>query len=42
MYNRMAGMLSKYGSKHYGFTPKSFVLPNETSALMKTMHKNRD
>jgi len=31
MYNRMAGMISKHGQKHYGYTPMTFVLPNETS-----------
>ncbi len=34
-------MASSYGSKHFGFVPKTYVLPAETKELQVEMNKDR-
>jgi hypothetical protein len=40
MYNHLARMREKYGHKHYGFVPMTFILPHDTADLQNCMSQN--
>ena len=41
LYQRIARMLSIHGSKHFGFVPKTHVLPAEYHLLVEEMQKDK-